>query len=479
MRLRPLIEDIVNDVNLYPNVEINDISTNSRAIKKGSLFFAIKGSNHDGHDYISDAIKNKVSAIIANKELKNLPVPLIKVKDTRRVLSKIASKFYKNPSEKLKIIGVTGTNGKTTTSSLIKSIFDSAGIDAAQLGTNGLISKYNFYNSSLTTPDPIYLNKLISMLVEKKVSYLIMEVSSHSIDQHRVTDIEFDTAIFTNLSQDHLDYHRTISNYFNTKLNLFKMIKEKRKCIINFDNKYGKMIDKKIKKETVKSSINLKVDFYYKSLTCDMNGINGIISHDNENIPISSDLVGEFNAENILLAVSACKIIGLDAESITKGIKNCVKPSGRMEIFKKDDIKIIIDYAHTPDAYEKVLSSIKNLNKGKINILFGCGGNRDETKRATMGAIADKYSDYLWITPDNPRLEDIDKINNQIINGIKSNHYSSYKDRGKGLKDALGTLKNDDILIVLGKGRENYQLIKNERIFHSDYEIIMEYINEN
>ena len=190
-------------------------------------------------------------------------------------------------------------------------------------------------------------------------------------------------------------------------------------------------------------------------------------------------MVGEFNAENILLAVSACKIIGLDAEYITKGIKNCVKPSGRMEIFKKDDIKIIIDYAHTPDAYEKVLSSIKNLNKGKINILFGCGGNRDETKRATMGAIADKYSDYLWITPDNPRLEDIDKINNQIINGIKSNHYSSYKDRGKGLKDALGTLKNDDILIVLGKGRENYQLIKNERIFHSDYEIIMEYINEN
>ena len=219
--------------------------------------------------------------------------------------------------------------------------------------------------------------------------------------------------------------------------------------------------------------------FIIKVLTCDLNGINGIISYDNENIPISSDLVGEFNAENILLAVSACKIIGLDAESITKGIKNCVKPAGRMEIFKKNNIKIIIDYAHTPDAYEKVLSSIKNLNKGKINILFGCGGNRDKTKRAAMGSIADKYSDYLWITPDNPRLEDIDKINNQIINGIKSNHYSSYNDREKGLKDALSTLKNDDILIVLGKGRENYQLIENEKIFHSDYEIIMEYINEN
>ena len=161
MRLRSLIKDIVNDVDIYPNVKINDISTNSRAIKKGNLFFAIKGSNHDGHKYINDAIKNKVSAIIANKTLKNLPVPLIKVNNTRRALSKIASKFYKNPSNKLKIIGVTGTNGKTTTSSLIKSIFDSAGIDAAQLGTNGLISKYNFYNSSLTTPDPVYLNKLM------------------------------------------------------------------------------------------------------------------------------------------------------------------------------------------------------------------------------------------------------------------------------------------------------------------------------
>ncbi len=479
MRLRPLIKDIVNDVEAYPNVKIDDISTDSCSIKKGSLFFAIKGLHHDGHNYINDAIKNNVSAIIANKELKNLSVPLIKVKDTRRVLSKIASKFYKNPSKKLKIIGVTGTNGKTTTSSLIKSIFDSADIDAAQLGTNGLISKCNFYNSSLTTPDPIYLNKLISMLVEKKVSYLIMEVSSHSIDQHRVTDIEFDTAIFTNLSQDHLDYHKTIDNYFNTKLKLFKMIKDNRKCIINYDNQYGKIIDKKIKKETIKSSINLKVDFHYKSLKCDFNGIKGIISHRNENIPISSEMIGEFNAENILLAVSACKIIGLDTESIVEGINNCVKPAGRMEIFKKNNIKIIIDYAHTPDAYEKVLSSIKNLNKGKINILFGCGGNRDKTKRAAMGSIADKYGDYLWITPDNPRLEDIEKINNQIIFGIKSNHFKSYNDREKGLKDALNTLKNDDILVVLGKGRENYQLIENEKIFHSDYEIIMEYINEN
>ena len=479
MRLRPLIKDIVNDVDAYPNIKINDISTNSSTIKKGSLFFAIKGSNHDGHDYINDAIQNKVSAIIATKELKNLPVPLIKVNDTRTVLSKIASKFYNNPSKKLKIIGVTGTNGKTTTSSLIKSIFDNAGIDAAQLGTNGLISKYNFYNSSLTTPDPIYLNKLISMLVEKRVSYLIMEVSSHSIDQHRVTDIEFDTAIFTNLSQDHLDYHKTINNYFNTKLKLFKMIKENKKCIINYDDKYGKMIDKKIKKETVKSSINLKVDFYYKSLKCDLNGINGIISYRDENIPISSDMVGEFNAENILLAVSACKINGLDTESIINGINNCVKPAGRMEIFKKNNKKIIIDYAHTPDAYEKILSSIKNLNKGKINILFGCGGNRDKTKRAVMGSIADKYSDYLWITPDNPRFENIDIINNQIIYGIKSNHYKSYNDREKGLKDALSSLKNDDILVVLGKGREDYQLIENEKIFHSDYEIIMEYINEN
>ena len=395
------------------------------------------------------------------------------------MLSKVASKFYKNPSKKLKIIGVTGTNGKTTTSSLIKSIFDTAGIDAAQLGTNGLISKYNFYNNSLTTPDPIYLNKLISMLVGKKVSYLIMEVSSHSIDQHRVTDIEFDTAIFTNLSQDHLDYHKTINNYFNTKLKLFKMIKEDKKCIINYDNKYGKLIDKKIKKETIKSSINLKVDFHFESLKCDMNGIAGTISHDNENIPIKSDMIGEFNAENILLAVSACKINGLDKESIVNGINNCVKPAGRMEIFKKNNIKIIIDYAHTPDAYDKVLRSIKKLNKGKINILFGCGGNRDKTKRAAMGSIADKYSDYLWITPDNPRFENIDIINNQIIYGIKSNHYSSYDNREKGLRDALSTLKNDDILVVLGKGREDYQLIENEKIFHSDYEIIMEYINEN
>jgi len=482
MKLKELTKKYIDHSKSIPNVEIKNICSNSKKVKKDSLFLAIKGSKFDGHNFIDDAITKGASAIISNgANTKKLSVPNIKVKNTRIALSKIASKFYGHPSKKIKIIGITGTNGKTTTATLIKSIFDTAGLNSAQLGTLGLISNEINENFLLTTPGPLFLHKKINYLIKKNITHLVMEVSSHSLHQHRVDDINFNVGVFTNLSEEHLDYHLDMDNYLQAKSRLFNLLPKDAIAIINYDDKYGGEISKNIKSELLKISINKKTDSYFTRLSKNFNGINGICRVKNSEVKINSKLLGKFNAQNIQSAVSACIAIGIDIKSIEKGIKNCISIPGRMEVFKYKNAKIIIDYAHTPDAYEKILSTIKELNskKGKINVLFGCGGERDESKRPIMAKIAEKYAKKLWITPDNPRNENLERINSQIIKGLAYKKYEIFNDRAIGLNNALNSLNGNDILIVLGKGRENYQILKNKKVSYSDIEIIERFINEN
>ena len=475
--LRELSENFVENISDVPDLKISGVNIDSTKIKPGDLFIAISGSKYDGHDFIPEAIKNGAKAIITNgRSFPNLRVPQLKVKNPRKVASIVAASFYQNPSRNLKMIGITGTNGKTTVCSILSKILECAGYNIAQLGTLGLKSKLINSPKTLTTPDAISLQKTLSFLKKNKYSHVIMEVSSHGIDQHRTDCIDFDFAVFTNLTPEHLDYHKSMESYFRTKAQLFKHLKNNAVAIINDDDQYGRRLKSEIKCQKTCFSMKNKNQIHYKNLSMSLDGISGKIKAGNHNYMIQSKLIGEFNAENILSALAVAHSLGIRKDIIEKGIKLCSSIDGRMEIFNQmNGSKVIVDYAHTPDAYQKILSTIKNLSSinSRLLLVFGAGGERDKTKRSKMAKIAEMYSDYCFITPDNPRNENPKQISEDIIKGFKGKNYLLFNCREEGLKSALNEAKKNDVVVVLGKGREEYQEIANEKVFYSDIDIII------
>ena len=480
--MRNLAEIVHNIVPLgheVPNTLIHGLAMNSNEVNQGDIFIAIPGTRLDGHNFIEQAIDKGASAIISNgKDLGKLPVPQIKVANPRRAASIVASEFYGHPTKHLKVIGVTGTNGKTTTASILKSILDNAGYKVAQIGTLGLIADDFEHIKTLTTPDPITLQKLFSKLKEANYSHIVMEVSSHALDQFRVADVDFNIAVFTNLSPEHLDYHATIESYFQSKLRLFTMLTINSTAIVNISDSFGKRISKKSPAPVVPFSKSNNNSIHYRKIETSMAGIAGEIIAGQNKYLIKSKLIGDFNSENILAAVSVAHALGENKNDIENGIKNCNSIPGRMESYcLSSGAIVIIDYAHTPDAYLKVLSTLKQdlSDSGNLYAVFGAGGDRDKTKRPQMAEIAEKFTKHCFITPDNPRTENPEKIAKEISMGFKGSEYTIFCDRSLGLKAALGCAKDEDIVIVLGKGREQYQDIMGAKIFYSDIEIIKEY----
>ncbi|MBT3180366.1 MAG: UDP-N-acetylmuramoyl-L-alanyl-D-glutamate--2,6-diaminopimelate ligase [Candidatus Marinimicrobia bacterium] len=462
-----------------PDISISGIKLNSSQVKKGDLFIAISGTKLDGHDFIQDAIDSGANAVISNgRDVGELSVPQIKVANPRRATSIVSAEYYGHPTKDLTVIGITGTNGKTTTASIIYSILTQAGIKTAQLGTLGMIADGFEQNATLTTPDAISLQKTFSELRDADFSHIVMEVSSHALDQYRVADVDFNVAVFTNLTPEHLDYHATLESYYQAKAKLFRMLPLESTAIVNGSDSNGLRMAEETNAPTLTFSRSNETSIHYNDLTISISGISGKISAGNFSYTIQSSLMGEFNAENIIAAVSIAHALGVEKNDIEKGVAHCSVIPGRMESYSlSSGATAIIDYAHTPDAYEKVLGTLKEMldDNSNLFVVFGAGGDRDSTKRPEMARISEIFSSHCFITPDNPRFEDPTQISNEIVSGFTGKTFSIYSSREEGLKQALKRATQNDIVAVLGKGREEYQDILGNKEFYSDLEIIRKY----
>ena len=447
--------------------DILSIHSDAGKVRPGGLFIAIKGFKADGHDFIEQAIENGAAAVITQKHL-HCPVASVEVKDTRKAMASIAATFYGNPSEDISLTGITGTNGKTTTAWLLESILKHAGHITGVIGTVNWRYKDKIFDAPVTTPESIDLQHILSVMKQNGVTHVIMEVSSHAIDLNRIRECAFDAGIFTNLTQDHLDYHKTMSAYFKCKKIFFtKFLMHSSKAghaaaIINIDDEKGKKIQKALKCPILTTSKAAGSDIFSTDIKDDISGIQGILHIAGTPMKFSSSLTGTFNLENILSAAGGAHALNVTPEAIIKGINACKGVPGRLERIENSwGHHIFVDYAHTPNALESILKNLKSRAPKRLISVFGCGGDRDRSKRPVMGEIGAKYSDTAIITSDNPRTEEPMAIIQDILKGVPGSTPAKIivePDRKAALEKAVELSRPGDIVVAAGKGHETYQV---------------------
>lgn len=459
------------------DIDITGIEHNSKKIVKGNLFIAQKGYNHDGHDYILNAIEKGAIAIVKDKDIKididNITI--IDVYNSTDALGYFSSKFYKDPWNKLCTIGITGTNGKTTTSYIIRNIIMMDYKRVGIIGTMGVVIGEEFLNVINTTPDSLEIQKSLYNMVDKNLDCCIIEVSSHGLEMKRVKYIDFNIGIFTNLSREHLDYHKDMENYYYSKSRLF--LKTNQLNIINKDDIYGKRLlsDLNSRVKTITYGFT-DADIYPTNISYKDNKPCFVLNTPKGFVDIELSILGEFNIYNALAAAACCYGMGIDNDTIKIGLESFKGIKGRFEFIETNlDFDIIIDFAHTPDGMEKTLKTISTFNKGRIITIFGAGGDRDKLKRPEMGRIAGKYSDMVIVTSDNPRFEDPAIIANEIASGIIETHavYITILDRKEAINYAIINAMPKDTILIAGKGHEDTMNIKGIDIPFDEREIIL------
>ena len=482
IKLQELITELeVNNVNGDLTTDIQGIAYDSREVESGFLFVAISGFETDGHKYIADAIANGAEAIIAEKEIEAVDVPVIRLDDSRAALAKVSAKFYDYPAEKMTVVGVTGTNGKTTTTYLVEGILNNLGVETGLVGTIKNKVGHKEESSSRTTPESLDLQRMFAEMLDDGVTHVVMEASSHALALDRVLEIDFDRKIFTNLSRDHLDFHQSFEEYLAAKLKLFKS--NNKPSIINIDDARADEICSEIDGEVISYGIEGEANFNAANIEVTAQGVNYELLTADDKLEITLNLTGKFNVYNSLAAIATVASLDFSLAEIKEGIEKIDGVPGRFELIQAgQDYGVIVDYAHTPDGMENVLKTAHECSAGEVIIVFGCGGDRDRKKRAMMGQLGVNEADFAVVTSDNPRSEDPADIIAEIEAGIKdlerdtSEEYMIVEDRGAAIETAIKRAKADDIVLIIGKGHETYQDFGDRVIDFDDREVAREAI---
>ncbi|ULT58494.1 UDP-N-acetylmuramoyl-L-alanyl-D-glutamate--2,6-diaminopimelate ligase [Neobacillus drentensis] len=469
MKLQKLLENL-HAILPYngENPEITSIENDNRKVQKGSLFICIKGYTVDGHDFAESAVKNGAAAVLAERPLE-LDVPVLLVNDTTRAMAVLADAFYGQPTKSLHLIGITGTNGKTTTSHLIEKIFADAGKKTGLIGTMYTKIADQIIETKNTTPESLTLQKTFNQMVDAGVDTAVMEVSSHALDLGRVHGCDYNVAVFTNLTQDHLDYHQTMEEYKRAKSLLFAQLgntfdlSKPKYAVLNADDDASEMYSRSTAAHVVTYGIEQKADLKAKNIQMTPKGTVFDLEIMDITYPIRMQLIGKFSVYNVLASIAAALVSGLEMEQIIHSIESVEGVAGRVELVNAgQDFTVIVDYAHTPDSLENVLKTIQQFAEKKVFVIVGCGGDRDRTKRPLMAQIACQLATDVILTSDNPRSEDPLEILKDMEAGVKGETYQVIPDRRKAIYTAVSQASAGDIILIAGKGHETYQIIGKE-----------------
>ncbi|KYD08147.1 UDP-N-acetylmuramoyl-L-alanyl-D-glutamate--2,6-diaminopimelate ligase [Heyndrickxia sporothermodurans] len=467
------------------NPEVIEIVQDNRKVTKGSLFICIKGLTVDGHTFAKEAEEKGAVAIVAEHPV-DVTIPVIIVKNTKRAMAILADAFYEQPTKKLHLIGITGTNGKTTTSHLIDQIFRDAGKVTGLIGTMYIKMAEQILDTKNTTPDSMTLQKTFKQMVDLNVDSAIMEVSSHALDQGRVMGCDYDIAVFTNLTQDHLDYHHTMEEYRRAKSLLFSQLgntydhNRPKFAVLNTDDPASEKIQKETAAHIISYGIDHEADFYAKNIEISAKGTTFTLKSPEGEHVLHIQLIGKFSIYNVLAAIAAAYVSNIPMEQIIHSIESIKGVAGRFELVHGgQDFPIIVDYSHTPDSLENVLKTIQHFAKKRVFVIVGCGGDRDKTKRPIMAQIACQYASDPIFTSDNPRSEDPVQILKDMEAGVTGKNYQTIVDRREAIFYGIKQAKSGDVVLIAGKGHETYQQIGDQILEFDDRVVALEAVKEN